>query len=600
MKEGERCSQLQSWDSSAGHGEAAIPQKPMEIHGNTEIHLQPVEKPYAGLQKGGSEWLLWVPGIRPPSTHDYCHSLPSQTGPALAMLSSATSYLTVLLGPSPEVSLLHKYLPHLQNWSLLPLYEKILQLCKHAHIGNPNRPGILEVITNWPEGETFGLLSEEEEKQVTRAEEAPPYNELPETERRYALFTDGSCRIVGANRKWKAAVWSPTRQVAQATEGQGGSSQVAELKAVQLALDIAEREKWPRLYLYTDSWMGQELDSIYENLRIENSALGCTPLMTRLSYAKCISDIITSDYEVDCLWARIKGKANKADILLGVCYRLPNQEEEVDNLFYKQLENVSGVPALVLVGDFNLPDIFWELHIAERRQFRKFLECTEDKFLLQLVNEPTWVFSGKTACRQDNCHTELVDSVREQSGPPVIQKEAVREMLSCLNVYKSTGPDGIYPRGIRELADELAKPLSIIYQQTWLTSEVPDDWKLDNMIPTRKKEDPGNYRPVSLTSAPNKIMEQFILRAIMQYLQDGQVIRPSQHGFRRGRSCLTNLVSFYDQLTRLVDAGKAVDVVYLDFSKAFDTVSHSTLLEKLAARGLDRSTLCWVRNWPDG
>ncbi|RMC19152.1 hypothetical protein DUI87_03756 [Hirundo rustica rustica] len=122
-------------------------------------------------------------------------------------------------------------------------------------IGNPNHPGILEIITHWPEGETFGLSSEEEEEQVTRAEEAPPYNELPETERQHALFTDGSCRIVGANRKWKAAVWSPTRRVAQATEGQGGSSQVAELKAIQLALDIAEREKWPRLYLCTDSWM---------------------------------------------------------------------------------------------------------------------------------------------------------------------------------------------------------------------------------------------------------------------------------------------------------------------------------------------------------
>ncbi|RMC07079.1 hypothetical protein DUI87_16535 [Hirundo rustica rustica] len=131
----------------------------------------------------------------------------------------------------------------------------IALITQRARIGNPNRPGILEIITNWPEGETFGLSFEEEEEQVTRAEEAPPYNELPETERQYALFTDGSCRIVGANRKWKAAVWSPTRRVAQATEGQGGSSQIAELKAIQLALDIAEREKWPRLYLYTDSWM---------------------------------------------------------------------------------------------------------------------------------------------------------------------------------------------------------------------------------------------------------------------------------------------------------------------------------------------------------
>ncbi|RMC22174.1 hypothetical protein DUI87_03047 [Hirundo rustica rustica] len=121
-------------------------------------------------------------------------------------------------------------------------------------MGKLNRPGILEIITNWPEGENFGLTDEEQE-QVTRAEEAPPYNQLPAEETHYALFTDGSCRIVGMNRKWKAAVWSPTRQVAEATEGEGGSSQLAELKAVQLALDIAEREGWPRLYLYTDSWM---------------------------------------------------------------------------------------------------------------------------------------------------------------------------------------------------------------------------------------------------------------------------------------------------------------------------------------------------------
>ncbi|RMC05602.1 hypothetical protein DUI87_17687 [Hirundo rustica rustica] len=94
-------------------------------------------------------------------------------------------------------------------------------------------------------------------------------------------------------------------------------------------------------------------------------------------------------------------------------------------------------------------------------------------------------------------------------------------------------------------------------------------------------------------------MEQFI-SAVTQNLQDGQGIRPSQHRFRRGRSCLTNLITFYDQVTHLVNAGKAVDVVYLDFSKAFDTVSHSILLNKLAACGLDKSTLCWVRNWLDG
>ncbi|RMC11828.1 hypothetical protein DUI87_11954 [Hirundo rustica rustica] len=97
----------------------------------------------------------------------------------------------------------------------------IALITQRARIGNPNRPGILEIITNWLESENFGLTDEEEQEQVTRAEEGPPYNQLLAEERRYALFTDGSCRIVGMNRKWKAAVWSPTRQVAQATEGEG-------------------------------------------------------------------------------------------------------------------------------------------------------------------------------------------------------------------------------------------------------------------------------------------------------------------------------------------------------------------------------------------
>ncbi|KAK4820953.1 hypothetical protein QYF61_008740 [Mycteria americana] len=179
----------------------------------------------------------------------------------------------------------------------------------------------------------------------------------------------------------------------------------------------------------------------------------------------------------------------------------------------------------------------------------------------------------------------------------------VSDLLHHLDTHKSMGPDEIHPRVLKELADVLTKPLSIIYQQSWLTGEVPADWRLANVTPIFKKgrkEDPGNYRPVSLTPVRGKVTEQITLSAITQHIQDNQAIRPSQHGFRKGRSCLTNLISFYDKVTRLVDEGKAVDVVYLDFSKAFDTVSHSILLEKLAAHGLDGCTLRWVKNWLDG
>ncbi|GAB0189850.1 hypothetical protein GRJ2_001450300 [Grus japonensis] len=95
-------------------------------------------------------------------------------------------------------------------------------------------------------------------------------------------------------------------------------------------------------------------------------------------------------------------------------------------------------------------------------------------------------------------------------------------------------------------------------------------------------------------------MEQITLSTTTWHIQDNQVIRPSQHGFMKGRSCLTNLISFHDKMTCLVDEGKAVDAVYLDISKAFDTISHSILLEKWVAHGLERHTLCWVKNWLDG
>ncbi|KAK4811322.1 hypothetical protein QYF61_024458 [Mycteria americana] len=213
------------------------------------------------------------------------------------------------------------------------------------------------------------------------------------------------------------------------------------------------------------------------------------------------------------------------------------------------------------------------------------------------------VFNSRADCSLGTQPLELEDRDGDQTGAPIIQGEMVSDLLHHLDTHKSMGPDEIHLRVLKELADVLTKPLSIIYQQSWLTGEVPADWRLANVTPIFKKgrkEDPGNYRPVSLTSVPGKLMEQIILSAITQHVENNQGIKPSQHGFRKGRSCLTNLISFYDKVTRLVDEGKAVDVVYLDFSKAFDTVSHSILLEKLAAHGLDGCTLCWVKNWLDG
>jgi len=113
------------------------------------------------------------------------------------------------------------------------------------------------------------------------------------------------------------------------------------------------------------------------------------------------------------------------------------------------------------------------------------------------------------------------------------------------------GPDGMRPRVLRELAN-VAETLAVIFERSWRTGEVPEGWKKANVTPIfkkGKKEDPGNYRPAGLTSIPGRVIAQFILNVISKHVEEKKVISRGQHGFTKGKSCLTNLISVYDGMT---------------------------------------------------
>lgn len=181
-----------------------------------------------------------------------------------------------------------------------------------------------------------------------------------------------------------------------------------------------------------------------------------------------------------------------------------------------------------------------------------------------------------------------------------IDVAVVKKKIEALRSDKAPGPDEVPPRVLRHLAEELCYPLSVILQKSIDEGVAPEDWKQANVSPIFKKgskSQASNYRPVSLTCQLCKLGESIIREEIIGHLDKNNLINPSQHGFGKGRSCLTNLLEFLDKVTQAVDAGDNIDVIYLDFAKAFDMVPHIRLMKKLEAHGIRHKVAKWIEAW---
>jgi Reverse transcriptase (RNA-dependent DNA polymerase) len=149
----------------------------------------------------------------------------------------------------------------------------------------------------------------------------------------------------------------------------------------------------------------------------------------------------------------------------------------------------------------------------------------------------------------------------------------------------------------------VACPLAKVMKASLREVVVLEDWRTANVTPIFKKgtrSDPGNYRPVSLTSVTCRLMESIIKDQMVSHLDRAGLIRASQHRFVRGKSCTSNLLTFLNKVTVVIDSGEAADTIYLDFAKAFDTVPHARLRKKLKAHGIDGTLLKWIAAWLTG
>jgi len=184
-----------------------------------------------------------------------------------------------------------------------------------------------------------------------------------------------------------------------------------------------------------------------------------------------------------------------------------------------------------------------------------------------------------------------------------ISEDKVLSELDELKAGKSAGPDGIHPRVLIEIKHEIKKPLFLVFKKSLEEGRIPNSWKSAEVVPIYKKgsrQEAGNYRPVSLTSVCSKILERLIRAEVLRHMEENHLFVTEQHGFRPRRSCITQLLTVLETWTKWLDEGTAVDCIYLDYKKAFDSVPHERLLLKLQNLGIRGNVLQWMRSFLTG
>ena len=181
-----------------------------------------------------------------------------------------------------------------------------------------------------------------------------------------------------------------------------------------------------------------------------------------------------------------------------------------------------------------------------------------------------------------------------------INKDVVLGKLRKLKPDKSAGPDNVLPIIHLECCNELVTPVTLIFQASIDNSSIPTIWKEATVTAIHKKgskTNPNNYRPISLTCVICKILESIVREQILDFLINNNKISDCQFGFMSGKSCSLQLLYVTDSWIKELNEGSRLSILYTDFKKVFDSVSHSKLLYKLQTVGISGNLLIWIKDF---
>lgn len=224
--------------------------------------------------------------------------------------------------------------------------------------------------------------------------------------------------------------------------------------------------------------------------------------------------------------------------------------------------------------------------------------CTDGTDICNLFAKQFTLAYAKSSHHSNSKHTSDILSGADCLSSVTVSRESVLIKLKGLDPFKGAGPDGIPSGFVLSCASALATPLTLLYNMSLSSGIFPTVWKQAKVVPVMKSgntNEVGNYRPISILSCFGKIFESLICPLLQDHFK--KYLSVHQHGFVKSRSTNSNLVSFVEYLIENLDTQKQIDVIYTDFSKAFDRISHSILIDKLAMYGITGKLLEWFGSY---